>query len=533
MKDLLSPALRAIEHEVDNAYLANPLVHRKFAPAAWYFLAFCEEIGLHSFTDLETEHEYAALFDNVINHSKWPLRWLAQACGPGGVIPRSFEEDAYEGACHLSELAMDYLAFETAFTYGTLGLLTLTAEGNRVRATDPMRKDSRFEAYDRFMLPSQMPDLNPLSLSFFDELVASVRIRGRRFSYSLNPKLVRDAVDSVGEAVNIQFSLPPHWKFPLFTIEEFRQVARVLWVLALIHFFARTAAARSGCENAAFAGALLLMDRVEIVRRVCRYSGVSEIAVNAIVQNLTYGNGLANPDPALQPLIRLSESKLALCPQIVMHSSMERNPSVLINRLPELRTAYAALSGEKESASRERIANGLSGLGFRFWYGQVKEWGAASDVDFVVISDREQECLILELKSFIAPAEPREIRDRSEEIREGIEQVRRRMTMAESLRAPLLSVLAIDAHYHLGWAVASDSSIGAGYVQDPDVPVINTRHLISKLHRSSGLSSCRSWLENREYLPTRGVDYKERELEVRIGDWILEWYGIEPLVDGL
>jgi hypothetical protein len=533
-KDPVPQELRAAEREVDRQYLENPLTHEPFARAGWYFLAFCEEIAIREVVrqDAQTKHEYAAFADNLIVHAKWPLKWLWQTCPVGGEIPRGFDGHLYEAASRLSQLSLDYVNFESAFTYATFDLITLALDGNRIRTSGPMRNDSRFDAYDRFMLPPHMPSADPSALSFIDRVGASVRVHGGRFSYDLNPRIVRNGLESLGQFIDGQFSLPSNWSLPRFTIEQFGRVARVLWVLAIIHFNARTTAALNGCQNLGFSSALMLMDRDEIIQRLRRYSGVDERAVAAIVEDLTYGaRGQANPDPALQPIVPLTASTVAISPSLILHSSMERNLSVLLNRFPEERGTYTTLSQEKEVTSRKRLTEGFSGMGFRFWHGQVKEWGGASDVDFAIISDVEKRCLILELKSFIAPAEPREIRDRSSEIGDGIEQIRRRMQMAEILSAPFYALMRIDDHYKLSWAVASESSIGACYVQSPDVPVINTRHLIAKLRQNPSLATCCCWLEGREYLPTAGLHYKEVETETNIGKWILEWYGIKDLVD--
>jgi hypothetical protein len=135
------------------------------------------------------------------------------------------------------------------------------------------------------------------------------------------------------------------------------------------------------------------------------------------------------------------------------------------------------------------------------------------------------------LKSFIAPAEAREIMDRSEEIRRGIEQVRDRVKMAQALPEPLRLILGVDDGYTFTWAVASETSIGAVYVQAPDVPVVNTRHLRARLRRDPSLAACCRWLENRDYLPTEGVHYEAVEVAPRVGRWTLDWYGIRALVE--
>ncbi len=475
----------------------------------------------------------AALADNLIVHAKWPLKWLWQACERGGSIPRRFDDDRYDAAWQLSNLSLEYLNFESVFTYAGFGLLTLALDGSRITTSGPMREDSRFEAYDRFTGNPLITSSDPAAQSFLERLAASVRVRGHSFKYDLNPRVIQEGMESLGHLIDERFSLPSDWELPRFSMHQFARVAKVLWILAMIHFNARTVAALKGCEGLGFANALILMERTEIVMRLRRYSGVDEQVVSAIVEDLTYGSReQANPDPALQPLVPLNQSLLAISPNLVINSSMERNLSVLLNRLPEERGAYAALSQEKERRSRIRICNGLDGKGFRFWHGRVPEWGAASDIDLAIISDGERQCLLLELKSFIAPAEPREICERSEEIRRGIEQIRNRIEQARILPKPLQSVLGIDSEYQLTWAVASENSIGAGYVQSPEVPVVNIRHLLRRLQRNPDLVTCSSWITKRDYLPTKGLHYKEIAVEAKLGRWILEWFGLTDFADG-
>lgn len=533
-EDLVSEELRAVEREVDAYHLANPLIQQPFARAGWYFLAFCEELFIREIVQqrLDTAHEIAAFADNVVVHTKWPIRWLRQACSQGGAIPRGFDDDMYEAAWRLSELSMKYLDFEAAFTYATSGLVSLVLDGNRIKSSGPMRTDGRFDAYDRFTQDFGIATAEQVDSSFTERVAASVRVRESSFEYDLNPQIVKAGLEAMSPIINDRFSLPGDWALPRYTLREFAQVARVLWIVAFIHFQARVVAALSGCKALGYARALVLMESGELVRRIRRYSGVREEAVRAIIGDLTYGSReQANPDPALQPIVPLSPSTLAISPSLILNSSMERNLAVLLNRLPEERRAYSALSQERETAMRERLIKELSNSRVRFWNGKIREWGAASDIDLAIISDKEKQCLILELKSFIAPAEPREIMDRSDEIAHGIRQIRDRMDRERSLPGPLNRLLGIDASYRIAWAVASETSVGASYVQGPDVPVVNLRHLIAKLHRSPHLTQCCLWLQTQEHLPVEGVHYKEIQTEATIGRWTLEWYGTQALTE--
>ncbi|MDA1129484.1 MAG: hypothetical protein O2913_12415 [Chloroflexi bacterium] len=275
-----------------------------------------------------------------------------------------------------------------------------------------------------------------------------------------------------------------------------------------------------------------MMEKDELVRRVCRYSGISEDVIVEIIEDLTFGGrNQINPDPAQQPIVELSPSILAISPNLLMHSSMERNLVVLQNRIPDGRDVYSALSNQKEGISRQSIIEALKDMGFRFWHGHIPGWNLASEIDLAIISDTEKRCLILELKSLIAPADPGEILDRAEDIRKGVNQIRDRRGKSEMVPAPMMSMLQTSPEYQISWAVASDTSIGPGFVQAEDVPIIKINHLLAKLRQNLGLADCCLWLESQAYLPVEGIHYREIEIEVEIAGWTLEWYAITDLID--
>lgn len=532
--DRVSVPLREAEKEVDEAYRSNPLVRRTFGEAAWYFLAGCEEHNVRELVRASeghetTEHEQAAIADNLINHAKWPMRWIRQDCVDGAVVPGRFDDDAYGAAWELSALAQSYLAFESAFTYASLGVLSLHLEGDRIVPAATFREDARFEAYDRIadLLendPAEL-DLQPV----LEQLVHAVRVDGERFTYPLNPRIVRDTLALAGPAVDQRFKSPAEWKLAQYSLAEFAQVGRALWAMSAIHFNARTFAAVRGCKGLGYLQALVTMPHGDLVRRVARYANVSIERVEAILADLTFGSGdIRSPDPALQPLVRLTPSITGWAPNMLLNNAMERNLLVLMNRLPDSRQAYNRLSQEKEAILRTRMQNELGGLGLRFWNGTIG-WDVPLDLDLAVISDTERHVLCLELKSFIGPAEAREIFERSQEIERGIEQVHERTRLAGVAPEPLLRALGVDSSYTFSWAVASETSIGGRWVQNETVPVVRTAHLVAKILALRNLQASSKWLEKREYLPVPGRHYEVVDTDVTIGRWTLPWHGIKVL----
>jgi hypothetical protein len=59
---------------------------------------------------------------------------------------------------------------------------------------------------------------------------------------------------------------------------------------------------------------------------------------------------------------------------------------------------------------------------------------------------------------------------------------------------PLQGAWGIDDTYDVTGAVASETSIGAPYVQCDDMPVVQTRHILDKLRAESHLAPVCEWL---------------------------------------
>jgi hypothetical protein len=534
---VVSAELRAAEREIDSVYRGNALVAQPFSQAAWRFLAVNEERVMREVVRTgETgtshhDHYYAALFDDVVVSTKWPMRWLLADCRPGERIPRQFDDAAYVAANALSELGRSYLHFEGAFTYASLGALTLTVEGRSIRASNEFRGGTRYDAYDRLRQP-RMPDT---PLGDVDRVIGrlrpTVRIKGQLFSYDAGPRMVAAALEALSPLIDSRFALPSDWAFRRFSLNDFRSVARVLWTLAYLHFNARIIAAGDGCVGLGYARALYVKTRHELVAIVRDHTQLTRNTVADIVDTLTLGHqGQRSPDPALQPIVPLTTRHIAIAPNLVINSALERNLTVLLNRLPEEKAQYAVLSKDRETTSRQRIIRVLKDLGFRYWFGRISEWGTAGEVDLVIVSDAEQCCLALETKAFIGPADPREVHERSMEIARGIEQAVLRRSRTVATPGPLMRALGTVNSYEVTWAVASETSIGAPYVQSDDMPVIQTQHLLDKLSADGRLAMVCQWLKCSNHLPIEGRHYETVDFVATLGDWSLPWYGLRALV---
>ena len=153
-------------------------------------------------------------------------------------------------------------------------------------------------------------------------------------------------------------------------------------------------------------------------------------------------------------------------------------------------------------------------------------WHGNGEIDLVLFSREENTCLVTELKSFIAPAEPREIINRSAEIAKGIMQIKKRRENFHLKPDALTSTIGVPQNAAIYWAVISENSIGANYVQDVTVPVVARRHLAAELQATRSLKAVCEWLTTRKYLPQPGTHFEEVAIDSMVGRFTVGWYGI-------
>ena len=529
--------LRATERKIDNAYKESPLASLSRSQALWCFLTECEERYMREpHPDFLYE---SGLSDELMNLAKWPMRWLWRCCKPSGEINRSYNSGNYKAATGLADLGAKYISYETAFTYWSKGLLELHLEDRLIRSTGYLRDNTRWDVYDRLIGNNEKPHsiADEGSMSDASQIVRPhVRANGEKFKYDLNPKLFRAVAALTAPIVDRRFGLPLEWEFANFTIGDYATVLKCLWTLSVIHFAAfasaRSTANSEGRPHGGYQHAIPVTKRSNLISRIAGYTTLERHKVQHILEDLTFGQrDMLYPDVALQPIVPLGSKLCGWSPTLVINSALERNLLVLMNRLPDGKDAYSRISENREELLRTQIKNELAGLGLRFWHGKVPHWGQASDVDLVIVDEPHKCCLLLELKSLLDPADPREILDKAQEIKRGVKQIRERRKQLLKNWEPLYKALGIDSKLVIHSAVASESTVACGLADSREVPVVRSSHLIALIKSEADLRKVCEKLSKGDFLPVRGKDYRELTYKVSIDHWTLESYGYHLLTE--
>ena len=179
----ITPELDAVETAIDSEHLKNRLTELTFSEAAWYFLAFCEEMQFKrlEIDGINSRQDAACHTDQIVNDMKTPLRWLWRACRPGTQTPRKFCDESYKASWDFYNLAHEYGAFEAAYVYASAEVATLELQGDTVVPDIPFRKDPRYEAYDRLCIDEPTEFDGDRANEFFNNVSQTVTVSNNRF----------------------------------------------------------------------------------------------------------------------------------------------------------------------------------------------------------------------------------------------------------------------------------------------------------------------------------------------------------------
>ena len=527
--DRLTPELRKIEKEIDDYYKSNPLLKLPFATAAWYLLVFAEQDMMKKRRQVAGTQDLHTLGGDFLVDLEHSMSWLYGSCKAGGQVPSIYDHGLYKASWSLFELGKKYDWFVFAYTCASNGVLGLEIQESTIQPTGDFFTGIEYEAYNILIDPHDSEEaLSSVNVDHFprEAILNSLKIEGDRFRYKLNSRIVSDMVTYLKPFFDGMFSLPSEWRFSRYSLEDFRKVFKVICAIAHIHWTARVIATNQGYMG--YVDNIHVRPFDDLLRQVVRDSGVLDLKVRNILDDLTYGNqGISNPEPALQPLIKLNSRVCAIVPHLWICSPAERNFAALLNKLPSEKCIYSKLKTEKEGLTRERITTQLADKGFRI---PSEDGPSLPDIDLAIIMDSEKTCLLLELKWFIAPALARERIEKSKELAKGICQVHKLKRAFANSSKLLLEKLEIDANYRLDGAVVSQNWIGYANVQSQEIPVIRAEHLIEKLKATESLESTMNWLKAREYLPKEGEHFEIRRPSTTIGNWTVNWYGIRSLI---
>jgi hypothetical protein len=518
---------RSVEEQIDNGYRQLPFLRRSRTDALCHALIAADMllgVGEH----LPSRQDRAIRLDMIVNILRPAVAWIS-ATDSGRTPTPITSTDVIAEAREFLDEAWNYLMISAAYTYASRDVIELSLVGQSLHSERLNLQATRYEAYNLLLKPTLEDRAWPAQVND-DKIIAAVKhAAGKHITPTQIPlarSVLSAAYETLQPASDPFYELPPEWSFGVFSLAQFRQIHDVL--RAVVYVWKRIAPLLPVTNIPYVADLPYVVPPHEVLLAVKDITGLAKATITRVIEILTYGEaGINNPDPALQPLIRLPSGSFVLSGLLFLGTAAERNLAALINQLPAERSTYSSLTIQKEQIMYERIVRRLP-PNMTAWSGKIPGRPELGNVDLGIVDISSKCLLLLELKWFIDPAEPRELDDRSEELTKGIAQCKRLLSAIEAEPSLLRHLTACEIK-HYATVVVSANWIGLGNVQDLVVPIVNEDHLTAKMSASDSLASVMLWLRNREYLPVEGVDFRTSSETATFGGFTLEWYGLEAL----
>lgn len=524
--------VEAAEREIDEAFGSSPLLRVGYEQSVWTILSVNELAYLTSLFALP-EESLPIFADSRINALSYPLRvCLRRSKSPGAGLRREMIQDHYQWAYDWLKSAEYYSQFCSMFPLWHRKRIGLSVAGDCLLVDSSFNNDKAYEAYNRLIAkegrvppPVQAPSDRLLSL-----LMSNVSSGATWFRVNFRADLIAELVSQLQPSMIDRHTLPDSWEFNKFTLDQYRRVMLALQSMLYGWLLARQVLVDRGLAELGYGSSVWVPPVQQLVSQLTKHTGISRSVVAGILDMITFGsNNVREPDIAAQPLIDLKNGFYALSPFVFLNISVERNLCALLNQIPAEREKYLTLVDDKEKALVDEIKEYLTPLGLDCASGAVQ----GTDLDFALIDHARKQCLCLELKWFIEPAEIRETEDRTKELARAVTQAKKIKALFDAGDRRLLDhVLKIERDYNFLIAVGSVNWIGFGDVQDPAVPIVKVWHLFGYLRAAGSLAAAIEWLRYRSYLPREGVDYSVEPWPISCGKWSATWYGIRALASG-
>jgi len=535
MSIMTDEELRRLDERIDNVVAGHPLFRRERPVALYHLLLVLEEV--HRLVPSRPE--------DVVDHFRgtkryrdgihFAVKWVSTHCPvTKHAYQLSLDDRAWTEACDLLEVATSY-----SLTWDVMSLLRrelaegeIDAKGTKVRyrdkewpVPDAHVADHIIGGPDDPLALARLPDDGLVDRT--NEVLSGVRVKssGWHFSYTLRDSQVSALCDIQRQGSGGLWELGEDWDLGGYTVADFHEAWLCLNAEASAHV---TLAARSGAEGAGIESILRIQSRERWIRDLARRAKLNWAAAASILRDLTcdpvvHCTGLKSSDVAYRPFIPMWDEFCAASNALIMLSNPERNIWDLVSVLRP--GTHDRLKGKKEALWRDQLVPRLEGRNLRCGSDiHFTHQGEGGQIDLIIVDPDDAFAVICEMKWPTAPDRIRTVAARTGELSKGITQARKAREWADSNKAELATKLGWDAHDIEGvefqGAVLSKNTLGSGWLEREDVPVLNDRlleYVLFEPHRRS-LRDLWRVAHTRSYYPQRGKHFEIVDQTFSIGD---------------
>ena len=513
----------AVERDLDANYHQFALPHPNRTIATWYLLTVLEDSFRNLFVLSEDYHGPIVEFqlDRQKYSARFALDRIRRECidTSHAAIPARVISKLYLKTAELLQAGVDFMAANQLCSGAHSGTVKFIDGDRKIDIVfDDAHHDKRYAALELLgHMPLGMIDhaanlyawarRNELRPDVADTIAKSVRISGQEVTYKYDPRL---AVRLSRKMMQQPSLVPEEWKFPWGGRYETILVVNALCVRCMYHWVAVHFGAKlNGLRGGGAARLLHVTAMSQLVGDLRQMCSLDEATIRRFLQYLTYGHGMNNPDPALQPIVALGNGQLAIPCLMYLSSNYERNLLGLQARIDS--NTFDSMSRLFETKMVREL---LTEIGPRWPFAKgnitIRVDGGFEEIDLLIADPASRTILVCELRWMLQPGDPREVQKRKKVCQEKVTQVARKVEWWKSRVHAPLDVLGIEAGNSDAWqieGVVVMKTFGGTLSGNARYPIMTERVFVQGMQRATSLSHFADWSQSLRWLPQEDVHF--------------------------
>lgn len=362
------------------------------------------------------------------------LNWVHNSSLNSSEVPINSknEESRYENCASLiNDYALPYSVICSGYiSYSRKRLIAsveennvtfdLPANGNKSAWNDILRETSQMG------IKGFMEAVNPMKVSSaYGKLKERISIQDEELCY----ELTGEVIDAFSEIVSKQWeatkTLPPSWKFDLFSLEEYRKVWIALATLCYIHLFSSLTIQDALVR---LKNSTIIQPMDSIINYVEFMTSIDKETVKNILDYITFEPEKRNVDIMYQPIVVMPGSIAVIAPILFVDSNPERNLLSVVSSKTDFE--HSKEVNDLENLMVEEIEEILKKHSNLCVVKHRNLEGRLPDIDLGIYEPDSNAALLCELKWFMAADSSKEVHAREDDITHGCEQSSQIMTYA-------------------------------------------------------------------------------------------------------
>lgn len=461
---------------------------------------------------------------NFLDFLAMAVQWVFDECPNEDIdLPLDVDAGLYAASFELLTTAGDYCGVCDGFTMWSRGrhCVELDEEHKRIDFGLPAEANTAYEAAD--VVLDNRKKTESISSPMFagllfkmlpanNQLCGSIQQKDGQIEYEIAPDVWEAYKEFSAAATEITFELPEEWDFGSFTLGEYALFWQTLHARCMIHAYA---CLNSGVEGAGIESVVLIISPEELAADLSARCELPAAKIRTIVDYITFDPAITNNDVIFQPLIPVSDGRLAVSPSLVMASKAERNLACLVNKKDQ--PAYSRLSASKEDLILDEMATILAqSYPALEIVPRCKLPTPLPDIDLAIFDAASKCILMLEVKWLIPSDSIKEVCSRDEDIAKGIGQANDILAYYQSSSVDVQNrafgrEIGVESAHAL---VVTRHNIGSSHL-DRSTPVVDESSFFRMLSVAKGnLVELNRLIVEEAFLPKEGIDWCSIRFEI-------------------